>query len=117
MVVVPAMIVLVLTHTRTALTAMLVGLLVAGASLVLARRRVRRTFAAASLVVVVIGVPAAPFLAHWAARGESTQGLQSLTGRTKAWSAVLADHRPTTNVIFGSGLSNDCRERIVESGD
>ena len=40
---VPAVIVLVLTHTRTALLAMIVGLLVAGASLLLARRRVRRT--------------------------------------------------------------------------
>ena len=104
---VPAMIVLVLSHTRTALTAMLIGLLVAGASLVLARRRVRRTFVTVVLVVVMIGAPAAPFLAHWATRGENTQGLESLTGRTKAWSGVLAEHRPITNVIFGSGLSND----------
>ena len=59
------------------------------------------------LVVVVIGVPAAPFLIRWAARGENAQQLQSLTGRTHAWSAVLAVHRPTTNVIFGDGLSND----------
>jgi len=104
---VPAMIVLVLTHTRTALLAMIVGLLVAGASLLLARRRVRRFFAAVLLVVVVIGAPASPYLTHWLARGESAQGLQDLTGRTKAWSAVLAIHRPTTNVIFGNGLSND----------
>ncbi len=104
---VPAIIVLVLSHTRTALIAMLIGLLVAGVSLLLARRRVRKTFAAVLLVVVVIGVPAAPFLAHWAARGENTQGLETLTGRTEAWSAVLAVHRPAANVIFGSGLSND----------
>jgi O-antigen ligase len=104
---VPAVIVLVLTHTRTALLAMIVGLLVAGASLLLARRRVRRIFAVALLVVVVIGVPASPFLTHWLARGENTHQLQDLTGRTKAWSAVLAVHRPATNVIFGSGLSND----------
>ncbi len=43
---VPAIIVLVLTHTRTALTAMLVGLLVAGVSLLLAKRRVRKIFVA-----------------------------------------------------------------------
>ncbi len=104
---VPATIVLVLTHTRTALLAMIVGLLVAGASLLLARRRVRRTFAAVLLVVVVIGVPASPLLTHWLARGENGQELLSLTGRTKAWSAVLSIQRPTTNVIFGSGLSND----------
>jgi O-antigen ligase len=107
MLAVPAMIVLVLSHTRTALTAMLIGLLVAGASLLFARRRVRRAFAVGLLVVVVIGAPAAPFLVHWAARGENAQGLRTLTGRTKAWSAVLAVQRPTTNVIFGNGLSND----------
>ena len=111
---VPAMILLVLSHTRTALTAMLIGLLVAGASLALARRRVRRTFAASALVVVMIGVFAGPFVLHWAARGENTQGLESLTGRTKAWSGVLAEHRPIPNVIFGSGLSNDS---VVGSSD
>jgi len=107
MVAVPAIIALVLTHTRTALLAMVVGLLVAGASLLLARRRVRRTFATALIVIVVIGVPASPFLASWLARGQSGQELQNLTGRTLAWSAVLATPRPTTNVLFGNGISND----------
>jgi O-antigen ligase len=106
-VLVPAVIVLVLTHTRTALLAMIVGLLVAGASLLLARRRVRRIFAAILILVVVIGVPASPLLTHWLARGENAQQIGDLTGRTKAWSAVLAVHRPITNAIFGSGLSND----------
>jgi O-antigen ligase len=106
-VVVPCLVVLVLSHTRTALTAMFVSLLVAGGSLLLARRRVRRAFAAGLLVVVVMGVSAAPFLTHWATRGQSAQGLHSLTGRTTAWSAVLGVHRPITNVIFGNGLSND----------
>ena len=107
MVIVPAIIVLVLSHTRTALTAMLVGLLVAGASLWPSKRRVRKVFVTSLIVVVVIGVPASPLLITWAARGENAQQLQSLTGRTHAWSAVLAVHRPTTNVIFGDGLSND----------
>jgi O-antigen ligase len=104
---VPAIIVMVLTHTRTALLAMIVGLLVAGTSLLLARRRVRRFFAAGLIIVVVVAIPAAPLLTHWLARGESAQGLTSLTGRTTAWSAVLSSHQPTTNVIFGNGLSND----------
>ena len=105
---------LVLSHTRTALIAMLIGLLVGGGSLLLARQRVRKTFATVLLVVVVIGVPAAPLLAKWGARGENTQGIESLTGRTKAWSAVLAVHRPTTNVIFGDGLTNDS---VIGSSD
>ncbi len=104
---VPALIVLVMTHTRTALVAMIAGLLVASLSLVLARRRVRRFFAAGLIVLVVVALPAAPLLAHWLTRGESAQGLTSLTGRTTAWSAVLSSQRPATNEIFGSGLSND----------
>ena len=104
---VPCLVVLVLTHTRTALLAMIVGLLVAGLSLVLARRRVRRFFATGLILLVVVALPAAPLLTHWLTRGENSQEVTSLTGRTVAWSAVLSSHRPTPNVIFGSGLSND----------
>ena len=103
----PAIIILVLTHTRTALTAMLAGLLVAGASLFLAKRRVRKSLATALIVTAVIVIPASPFLAVWLTRGESGQQLQSLTGRTVAWSAVLSTHRPTTNVLFGNGITNE----------
>jgi O-Antigen ligase len=103
----PGLVILVLTHTRTALTAMVAGLLVAGTSLFLAKRRVRKSLATALIVVLVIAIPASPFLADWLTRGESSQQLQSLTGRTQAWSAVLSAHRPTTNVVFGSGLTND----------
>jgi hypothetical protein len=39
-------------------------------------------------------------------RGQSSQQLSQLTGRTKAWTLVLSNHRPATNVIFGDGLSN-----------
>ncbi len=107
MIAVPALIILVWTHTRTALLAMIVAFLVAGASLLLARRRVRRFFVTGLIVVVVVGVPAGSLLTHWLSRGENTQGLESLTGRTAAWSEVLSSHRPIANVIFGSGLSND----------
>jgi hypothetical protein len=102
----PGLLVLVLTHTRTALLAMIMGLLVAGASLFLARRRVRRSFAAL-LLVGLIALPLSPIVVSWLARGETGQQVQNLTGRTKAWSAALAVQRPTSNVIFGSGLTND----------
>jgi O-antigen ligase len=107
MLAVPAFVVLLLTHTRTALLAMVIALLVAGFSLFPVRRRVRRAFATALIVIVAVGVPAAPYVSHWLERGESSQQISDLTGRTKAWSAVLAVQRPTTNLIFGSGLSND----------
>jgi hypothetical protein len=105
--VVPCVMILLLTHTRTALSALLVGLVVGGTSLLLAKRRARMTFAAILFVVVGIGVPAAPFLMHWAARGQDSHQLESVSGRRNAWSAVLAEKRPAFNTIFGSGLSND----------
>jgi hypothetical protein len=107
MLVVPAILILVLTHTRTALLSMGIALLVAGVSLFSARRRVRQTFVTALIVIVVAGIPMAPYLTHWLARGENGQQIGELTGRTKAWSAALAAPRPTSEVIFGSGLSND----------
>ena len=105
-VLVPALIILVLTHTRTALAAMIFALLSASVSLILTSRRVRKTVAVALLVVVMIGIPASPFLSHWLIRGQSSQQLTELTGRTKAWTLVLSNHRSTTNVIFGDGISN-----------
>ena len=86
---------------------MIVGLLVGGASLYVSKQRVRKLFAGALLVVVVVGIPASPLVTSWLSRGESTQELSSITGRTIAWSAVLSNPRPISNEIFGSGLSND----------
>jgi hypothetical protein len=106
LVLIPAMIVLVLTHTRTALIGMIIALVIAAVSLFLTRRRVRKTFAVVLLVVVVIGIPASTVLTHWLVRGQNSQQLSQLTGRTKAWTLVLSNHRPITNVIFGNGLSN-----------
>jgi hypothetical protein len=94
---------------------MIMGMLVASASLFLARRRVRRSFAAL-LLVGLIALPLSPILVSWLARGESAQQVQNLTGRTKAWSAALAVQRPTTNVIFGSGLTNDAVTGSTDQG-
>ena len=78
MLAVPAFAVLVLTHTRTALLAMVIALLVAGFSLFPVRRRVRRTFATALIVVVVVGVPAAPYvIALVGTRGEQPADLRT----------------------------------------
>ena len=97
---------LLLTHTRTALLAMLASLLVAGLSLIVAKARVRRLFAAAGAIaaVAVIGFSAA--ITTWLARGESTQGLDNLTGRTEVWGPLLAFPRDKFQEIFGFGLSN-----------
>ena len=107
LIVVPTAIVLVMTHTRTALLAMLVALLVAGISLFPAKRRVRKAFVTLAVVVIVVVIPASPFILSWLARGQGSGQISNLTGRTNPWSLVVSNHRPATNLIFGDGLSND----------
>ncbi len=99
-------IVLVLTHTRTALIALVAGLLVAGLSLILVRVRVRRFFATAAVIVSIGTVMAAGVLTTWLTRGQDTRQLTSLTGRTDFWTLVLNLPRTRFQEIFGFGLSN-----------
>jgi hypothetical protein len=57
-------------------------------------------------VVTVAAATASSFLTTWLARGEGTQQLTSLTGRTNFWGPVLAFPRNKFQEIFGFGLSN-----------
>lgn len=97
----------ILTHTRTALAAMLAGLVVALLSLLSARRALRRTVAVAVIAAVVIGPIASPVVLRWLERGQSSQQISDLTGRTKVWTGLVAERRPAPEVVFGSGMSND----------
>jgi hypothetical protein len=98
--------ILLLTHTRTALAALAAGILVAGLSLVTINARVRK-FLVAGAAVAAIGVGAAAgVLTHWLERGENSQGLASLTGRTNFWALVVSQPRTEFEALFGFGLSN-----------
>jgi len=99
--------VLILTHSRIALVAMLAGILVGSLSLFLSRKRVRRAFVVAVLVVGIGALSFAPLITGWFARGENSQALTSLTGRTNIWSAVLDQPRTEANTLLGYGMSND----------
>ena len=62
------------------------------------------------VVVVVVGIGAlsfAPLVTGWFARGQNSQALTQLTGRTNVWSAVLAQPRTEVNTLLGYGMSND----------
>jgi hypothetical protein len=98
--------ILLLTHTRTALAALLAGLLLAGLSLFTVNARVRKFFAASLAVVSVALVTAASVITTWLARGENARGLTSLTGRTSFWALVAQEPRTRFQEIFGFGLSN-----------
>jgi hypothetical protein len=97
---------LVGTHTRTALLAMAVGLVVAGASMFLGHARVRRTSAALVVVGVTVATFFAPFVLTWLSRGQSAEEASQLTGRTKVWTEIVRLQRPWLETVFGSGLSN-----------
>jgi len=98
--------VLVGAHTRTAIVAMLVGLVVAGASLFLGHARVRRVSILGGMSVVLAATLFAPEVTSWFRRGQTTQEASELSGRTKVWSQVFDMPRPRINELFGSGLSN-----------
>jgi hypothetical protein len=99
-------IVLVATHTRTAVVGTLVGLAVATASLMLGHVRARRVTLLSGAATAVAAMFFASALTTWALRGQSTQEVGEFTGRTKVWSAVFDTPRPLVENLFGSGLSN-----------
>jgi hypothetical protein len=94
------------SHTRTALIAMTVGLVVAAGSMFLSHPRVRRTAAVLGVVAVVVAALFAPLIVDWFWRGQSAEEAAQLTGRTNVWSAILGLPRSRLEQIFGSGLSN-----------
>jgi hypothetical protein len=97
--------VLILTHTRTALIALVAGILIAGMSLIVAKPRVRKLFAATGAIAAIAALTLSAYITTWLARGQSTQGLDNLTGRTKVWGPLLAAPRDKFQELFGFGLS------------
>jgi hypothetical protein len=106
-VVVVSLIILILTHTRTALLALGAGLLISGLSLITAKARVRRFFASGTAVVAIGVITLSNVITNWLARGQTGNELLGLTGRTNVWALVLNAPRTRFQEIFGFGLSND----------
>ena len=98
--------ILVLTHTRTALIGMVAGILIAGLSLIVVKSRVRKLFAVVGVLAGTAIITLSSVLVTWLARGEGTQELTNLTGRTVVWSALVNSPRNKFQEIFGFGLSN-----------
>jgi hypothetical protein len=99
-------IILILTHTRTALVGLIAGLLVAGLSLIVAKERVRKLFAAVGAVTAIAIMTLSSVITTWLTRGEGTQELADLTGRTLVWGPLLSLPRDEFQELFGFGLSN-----------
>ncbi|MFI5855253.1 O-antigen ligase domain-containing protein [Streptomyces parvulus] len=105
-VVVPSLVLLLLTHTRTATLGLLAGLVLAIGSLVLTSAAARRFFAWAVLCAAVAAVAFGSALHAWFLRGQSEENFTSLTGRAKVWDALLAAPRTTAEYLFGAGLGD-----------
>lgn len=99
-------IIILLSHTRTALVGLAAGLLVAGLSLIVTKARARKFFVAAGVTVSIGIMVAAGVATAWLARGQNASELASLTGRTDFWNLVLNMPRTRFQEIFGFGLSN-----------
>ena len=97
---------LLLTHTRTALSGLIAGVLVAGLSLITVKARARKFFAGAGVVVAITILTLSSLITAYLTRGQNAQQLHNLTGRTAVWGPLLAFPRDKFQMIFGFGLSN-----------
>ncbi|ASR34017.1 hypothetical protein BAY61_02325 [Prauserella marina] len=102
----PAVALLLLSYTRTATLGLVVGIAVAGLSLVLTTVRARRFVVATGMVVGLVAVALAPLVQLWFRRGQDDEDFSNLTGRQKVWDALLSEPRTAYEQLFGSGLSN-----------
>ena len=100
------MAILLLTHTRTALVGLAVGVLVGGLSLLAVTPRVRKLFGALAAIAAIAFATASSAITSWMARGQGSGQLTNLSGRTNFWGPLLAYPRTTFQEILGFGLSN-----------
>lgn len=103
---VPSLGLLLLTHTRTATLGLIVGLLVAGLSMLLTNARARKVFSWFVMIGGVAAVALGPLLQAWFLRGQDAENFTNLTGRAKVWHNLLETPRTWFENLFGTGLSN-----------
>lgn len=102
----PAIILLLMSHTRTATIGLVAGVTVAGLTLALTNAHARRSLAGTALAagLIIAAFPAA--LMGWFRRGQGEDALEELTGRQRVWDALLAAERTPTEQLFGVGLTD-----------
>lgn len=106
LVIVPSLVLLAMTHTRTATLGLLIGLALAIGSLILTSAAARRFFAWTVLCATVAAVAFSSALQAWFMRGQDKENFSNLTGRAKVWDALLAAPRTIPEKVFGVGLGD-----------
>ena len=102
----PAIVLLLLSHTRTAMLGLLAGLAVAGVAFAFTSSRARRVLARAILCAGLVAVTAGSIVKVWVLRGQNQENFANLTGRQKVWDALLARPRTPSERAFGVGLTD-----------
>jgi hypothetical protein len=97
---------LMLSHTRTAVLALIVALVVALVPLLATSATVRQAVGTSVIVAVIAASFFAPALMEWFQRGQSAEELGSLTGRQLVWDALLSEPRSGFHTLFGNGLGD-----------
>jgi hypothetical protein len=95
---------IVLSRTRTAAAAMLVGLV--AAFFVTRQSPKGRQALCVLLLAVLVALPLSAPVRSWVVREQTVSELTSLTGRTTAWSYVLEQESSIRTVLLGHGLGN-----------
>lgn len=103
---VPAVVLLLLSHTRTSTVGLLAGLAVACLALAVSSVRARKVFGWSVIAAGVTAVAFGPAVQAWFLRGQSEEYFTNLTGRETVWKALLAAPRTTGEELFGVGLTN-----------
>jgi O-antigen ligase len=105
-IVVPAVTLLLLSHTRTALLGLVVGMVLAGFSQAFSDARVRRALATIVAVGAVVVWVFGQGVMTWLRRGQDSDELTTLTGRAKVWDRLLGEQRTIGEQLLGVGLTN-----------
>ncbi len=98
--------VLLLTHTRTGLAALVIALFVSLLSLVTWRRHARQVMLLVMVIVIPLGIANRTAVGNWWSRGQTNQQYANLTGRTVVWQALLEAPRTESQKLFGAGITN-----------
>ncbi len=103
----PAIVLLLMSHTRTATIGLIAAVTIAGGSLVLTTTRARWVLALAVPCAGLIAVGSADALLSWFRREQGEDALEKLTGRQMVWDALFAAERSPSEKLFGVGLTNN----------
>jgi hypothetical protein len=106
LVILPALGLLLLSHTRTATIGLVAALVMAVLSLTLTSARARKVFGWGAMISGFVAVALGPAVGAWLRRGQDAENFANLTGRQKVWDALLDAQRSTIEELFGIGLTN-----------